>query len=67
MKKINGKLHFVKLVFAEILFLNFTGREDECETASEVYQCGRDANLPIMDQIYTKEKGDATLVIFYQT
>jgi hypothetical protein len=39
-----------------------TGKEDECETASEIYQCGRDENLPIMDQIYTAEKGSATVV-----
>jgi hypothetical protein len=42
--------------------INFTGRVDECETASDIYQCGRDANLPIMDQIYTTEKRDATVV-----
>jgi hypothetical protein len=39
-----------------------TGREDECETAAEIYQCGRDANLPITDQIYITEKGNATIV-----
>jgi hypothetical protein len=44
------------------LLLILTGREDECETASEVYQCGRDANLPIVDQIYSVEKKDATVV-----
>lgn len=43
-------------------FFKFSGREYECETASEIYQCGRDANLPITDQIYTVEKGDATIV-----
>jgi len=42
-------------------------KEDECETASEIYQCGRDANLPIMDQIYTTEKGNATVVCFIST
>jgi len=45
--------------------INPKGREDECEAASEVYQCGRDENLPIMDQIYTVEKRDATVVFFF--
>jgi hypothetical protein len=39
-----------------------TGQEDECDTASEIYQCGRDANLPIMEEIFTNEKGNSTVV-----
>jgi hypothetical protein len=60
--------HIRKLLFAKtnVFFcLNFTEKEDECETASEIYQCGRDANLPIMNQIYTAEKGNATVVCFF--
>lgn len=39
-----------------------SGLEDECETASEVYQCGRDSNLPRTNQIFTIDKGNATVV-----
>jgi len=52
----------VRDIFMWVFCLNRTGMEDECDTASEIYQCGRDADLPVMDQIYTTEKRNATIV-----
>lgn len=38
-----------------------TGLEDECDTVLEFYQSGREYNLSITNQIFTINKGNATV------
>jgi len=38
---------------------------DECETAAEVYQCGRDLAPTITNNIFTQSLGNATEVLNY--
>jgi len=39
-----------------------TGREDECETAAEIYQCGREKSPLVTGKMYNQSLGNATLV-----
>jgi hypothetical protein len=46
----------------KIFFPTFTGYDDECVTASEIYSCGREKEPSIVDVIFNSEKGNATVV-----
>jgi len=38
------------------------GRDDECDTAGEIYSCGRQKEPTMVDAIFNAEKGNATIV-----
>jgi hypothetical protein len=39
-----------------------TGGPDECEVAADIYQCGRNVDAAITAEIFTRSKGNATIV-----
>jgi hypothetical protein len=41
-----------------------SGNPDECQLAAEIYQCGRDVAPTITTEIFTRSKGNATVVSF---
>jgi hypothetical protein len=51
-----------EIVFHMILI--FSGYDDECVTAGEIYACGRQKEPTIVDAIFSTEKGNATVVWF---
>jgi hypothetical protein len=38
------------------------GGPDECQVAADIYQCGRDVAPTVTDEIFTRSKGNATMV-----
>jgi hypothetical protein len=42
----------------------FTGHDDECVTAAEIYSCGRQKEPTVVDAIFSTEKGNGTVVWF---
>jgi hypothetical protein len=42
----------------------FSGYDDECVTAGEIYSCGRQKEPTVVDAIFSTEKGNATVVCF---
>jgi hypothetical protein len=53
----------MNLVYFLLYFNLKTGRVDECETAAEIYQCGRNVEPNVTNQIFTLAKGNAIEVI----
>jgi hypothetical protein len=51
------------LISAYCLFCK-SGNPDECQLAAEIYQCGRDVAPAITTEIFTRSKGNATVVSF---
>jgi hypothetical protein len=47
----HSKTHFLK-----------SGGPDECQVAADTYQCGRDLAPIVTDDIFTRSKGNATVV-----
>jgi len=44
-------------------FTNFSSEsQDECETAAEIYQCGRDEAPTVTSSLHTQLKRDSTVV-----
>jgi hypothetical protein len=41
------------------------GGPDECQVAADIYQCGRDVNPTVTDDIFTRLKSNATMVRFF--
>jgi hypothetical protein len=39
-----------------------SGGPDECQVAADTYQCGRDLALTVTDDIFTRSKGNKTIV-----
>jgi hypothetical protein len=49
---INDDIYYVK-----------SGGPDECQVAADTYQCGRDLAPTVTNDIFTRSKGNATVVI----
>jgi hypothetical protein len=44
--------------------IKITAVADECQTAADIFQCGRQEAPNVTDAIFTKEAGSATKVHF---
>jgi hypothetical protein len=45
-----------------ILLLQPPGGPDECQVAADAYQCARDVEPAVTDEIFTRSKGNSTMV-----
>jgi hypothetical protein len=43
------------------------GGPDECQVAADIYQCGRDVAPTVTNDIFTRSKGNATVVGVFVT